>query len=128
MYFVWALEVDLVLYSGEFLGEFVFHGRGDVDRYGRDDVAVAVQQLAGVDHDAADVDRHVQLHHLAVAVGADGAVGEAGEVQGFDLVEVAAGPAGDQAGGAEGLVGGTHDLAKGGGGDRVVEVLEDDDG
>ena len=64
---------------------------------------------------------------MAVAVRADGAVGEAGEVERLDLVEIAARAAGDQADGAERLVGRAHHLAERGRGDRVVEVLEDDD-
>src|SRR5262249_34841249 len=62
--------------------------RGDAGGDGRDPIQVAVQEVAGVDGDAADVDGHVHLRDVAVAVGADGAAGEAGEVQPGDLFEV----------------------------------------
>src|SRR5262249_40182418 len=110
--------------GGGVVGAGVGDRGGDGERDGGDAVTVAVEQGAGVDHDPADVDVDVDAGDVTVPVRADGAAGEAGEGQGLDLVEVAAGPAGDQSGGAEGLVGGTHDLAEGGGGDGVVEVLE----
>ena len=43
-----------------------------------------------LDHDAADVHRHGELHNVAVAVGADRPAREAREVQRLDLVEIAA--------------------------------------
>src|SRR5262249_41940873 len=106
----------------------VRHLRGDLQWDGGDAVAVAVEQVAGVDGHAADVDREVDGRDVAVPVRADGAAGEAGELEALDLVEVAAGTGRDEAGGPEGLVGRAHHLAEGRGRGRVVDVLEDDDG
>src|SRR6185369_17779213 len=76
---------------------------------------------------AADVDGTADGDDVAIAVGANDAVGEAGKIQGFDLINVAGGAARDQAGGAERFVGTAHHFAECRRGDRAIEVLEDDD-
>lgn len=116
--------VEHNLFGGHEFGAGVGHFRREFVRDGGDAVAVAVEELAGGDLDAADVDGDVDLQDMAIAVGTDGAVGEAGEAHRLDLIEVAGGAAGDEADGAEGLVGGAHDFAEGGGHDGSVEVLE----
>ena len=63
------------------------HGGGDLVGDGSDAVGVAVEKVAGMDGDAADVDGAIDLRDVAVAVGTDDAVGEAGKPQGFDLIE-----------------------------------------
>ena len=59
---------------------------------------------------------------------ANGAVGETRKVERLDLIEIAGRSTGDQPDSAERLVSRAHDFAERGRGDRVVEVLEDDDG
>ena len=54
--------------GGHEFGTCLGHRSSDFMGNRRDAVAVAVQQVAGMDHDAADVDRDIQLHDLAVAV------------------------------------------------------------
>jgi len=61
---------------------------------------------------------------MAIAVGADRAAREAREAEGFDLLQVAARPAGDEPGRPERLVSRTHHLAERGRHDRVVQGLE----
>src|SRR5208283_5723407 len=70
----------------------------------------------------------VDRRNVAVGVGTDYAVAEGGEAEAADLVEVARGTAGDDAGGAERAIAGAHDFAERGADGRIVEVLEDDDG
>jgi hypothetical protein len=79
-----------------------------------------------VNGQSADAHRHVRLEHLDIAVRADRPLREDREVQGVDLLQVPAGAVGDQPDRAKGLVGRAHDLSKGGGQRRLVQILEDD--
>ena len=65
---------------------------------------------------------------VAVAVGGDGPAGKDGVADLAHLIQIAARAGGDQTGRAEGLVGGTHGLAKGRRYGRVIQILEDDQG
>jgi hypothetical protein len=89
-------------------------------------VAVTVQEVARVHPHPAHPHRDFQVHDLRVAVGGHRTRGEARELERFDLVEVAAAPAGDQPDAPERLVRCTHDLAERRGRRRVVQVLEHD--
>ncbi len=88
-------------------------GRRELRGNGRDAVAVAVQQVARMDRNAADMNRDVNVEDMAVTVGADRAAREAREGEVFHLVQVTARAAGDEADRAEGLVRRTHHLTKG---------------
>src|SRR5262249_59960406 len=77
---------------------------------------------------SADANRHIELHDLAIAVRANRPGREARKAERFDLLNIPAGSARDQAGTPERLVGGTHDLAEGRGDARIIQVLEDDHG
>ena len=64
---------------------------GDLERNGGDAVGVGVNQVAGMNRQAADAHGAVQIHDVAVAVGADHAVAEGGEAEAANLVQIARG-------------------------------------
>ena len=62
---------------------------GDFNWNGRDAVEVAVQQHPWVDANSPDGDWHVDVRYVAVAVRANGPVGEDGKANGLNLIQVA---------------------------------------
>ncbi|GBD35103.1 hypothetical protein HRbin36_00207 [bacterium HR36] len=61
---------------------------------------------------------------MAIGVGANRASGETREPQRFDLIEITARTASNEAHRSKSLVGGAHDFAKRRPNRRVVEILE----
>lgn len=92
-----------------------------------DSVAVSVEQVAGVNRQAADGDGDIDGQGVAITVGADRSVGEGGEAEFLNFFEVSACSGCDDAFSAERFIGRTHDLAEGCRRDRNVEVLVNDD-
>jgi len=90
-------------------------------------VLVAVEEVAGVDEEAEDLDGAVELLEVGVAVGDVEAGGEEVEAEGADLVDVADGAVGEEALGAERLMDIGVDLAPVGAAGDGAQVLDDGD-
>ena len=119
-------EVNDDGFGGGVFGTGVGHIGRDFDGNGRDAVAVTMQQVVGVDVDAADLHWQVQIEQVHIAVRANQAVVKDGEANALDLLEVSARPVGNQTNGAKGLEGIAEYIAEVGGGADGIEILQDD--
>ena len=87
-------------------------------------VEVAVQQVAGIDGQPANSDRHVDVDDVAIAMRRDRSVSEGGKTKPLDLCEVSPRSGRDEALRPESLVRRTHHFAERGRGARFIEVVK----